>query len=518
VKPVLSREQMRAFDACAIKTCRVPSLVLMENAGRNAADVVARHVKRKAGVYAPVVVVCGTGNNGGDGFVVARHLFARGFETRVFLLGAQDKLTPDARANAEAWAGLGRAIERLDPNDGEALECFRIACDEADAVVDALFGTGLDRPVEGAPAAAILAMNSARARRVALDVPSGLDANTGAELGAVVRADTTVTFAHFKAGLLTPTGARYAGQIIVVDIGVPSSLTLETGRFAELVERADVAAWTVPRARDAHKHSVGHVGIFAGSPGKIGASLMVAMGALRAGAGAATICTWQDAVRALQAHVVEVMTQELDHDASSIDAALAGKHAVVIGPGFGTGEVARGVVEQVLRAYSGPVVVDADAITVLSRGADALCERPAAAPVPILTPHAGELARLLGASSRDVEADRFAAAREAAARHRSVVLLKGPHTLVVSPDGRTLVNASGNPALATAGSGDILAGICGALACALGPLEAAAAAAYIHGAAADAWSAEHAQADRGMLATEIAGGVPTVLADLVTTT
>jgi NAD(P)H-hydrate epimerase len=244
---------------------------------------------------------------------------------------------------------------------------------------------------------------------------------------------------------------------------------------------------------------------------------MVAMGALRGGAGAATICTWPEAARALQAHVVEIMTHELDHDPKTIDAALAGKHAVVIGPGFGTGEVARGVVDHVLRTFTGPVVVDADAITVLSRAAEPLRARPSGAPAPILTPHSGELARLLGSSSRDVEADRFAAARDAAARHASIVLLKGPHTLVVAPDGRTLVNASGNPALATAGSGDVLAGICGALACALPPLEAAAAAAYIHGAAADAWSADHDEADRGMLATEIAGRVPTVLADLVKT-
>jgi ADP-dependent NAD(P)H-hydrate dehydratase / NAD(P)H-hydrate epimerase len=518
VKPVLSREQMRAFDAYAIRTCRVPSLVLMENAGRNAADVIERSVKRKSGVYAPVIVVCGTGNNGGDGFVIARHLFLRGHETRVFLIGAHEKLSPDARANADVWAGLGRATERFDPNDTEGVECFRIACDEADVVVDAIFGTGLDRPVDGAPAAAIGAMNRARARRVAVDVPSGLDANTGAELGVGVRADTTVTFAHLKAGLLTPSGARFAGKVEVVDIGVPSWLTLdETAPFAHVVERIDVARWAQPRAPDAHKHSVGHVGIFAGSPGKIGASLMVATGALRAGAGAATICTWQDAVRALQAHVVEVMTAELDHDVASVDQALAGKHSVVIGPGFGTGEVARGVVDHVLRTYGGPVVVDADAITLLSRGSTALRARPDGAPPPILTPHSGELARLLGRSSQDVESDRFAAAREAATRHASVVLLKGPHTLVVAPDGRILVNASGNPALATAGSGDVLAGICGALACALGPLEAAAAAAYIHGAAADAWSAEHDAADRGMLATEIAGGVPTVLADLVTT-
>jgi NAD(P)H-hydrate epimerase len=517
VKPVLSREQMRAFDAHAIKQCRVPSLVLMENAGRNAADVVARMIARKSGVYAPVIVVCGTGNNGGDGFVAARHLFARGHETRVFLVGSIDKLSPDARANADAWAGLGRAIERLDMNDAEALECFRIACNEADVVVDALFGTGLDRPIQGAPAAAILAMNRARAHRIAIDVPSGLDANTGVELGVAVRADTTVTFAHFKAGLLTPNGARFAGKVVVVDIGVPAALTLDAGSFAELVERADVATWAVPRSPDAHKHSVGHVGIFAGSPGRIGASLMVAMGALRGGAGAATICTWQDAARALQAHVVEIMTHELDHDVATVDAALSGKHAVVIGPGFGTGEVARGVVEHVLRTFTGPIVVDADAITVLSHAPHALRARPPSAPLPILTPHSGELARLLGGSSREVEADRFLAAREAASRHQSVLLLKGPHTLVVAPDGRTLVNASGNPALATAGSGDILAGICGALACALPPLEAAAAAAYIHGAAADAWSAAHDEADRGMLATEIAGRVPTVLADLVKT-
>lgn len=505
--PVLSRDQMRAFDAHATVACHVPSIVLMENAGRGAADVIVKEAAPNG-----VVVVCGTGNNGGDGFVVARHLLSRGVRVSAWLVGDPARLQGDARKNHDAWLGIGGAVAAVDPGEPKALKALEDAVLSASVVVDALFGTGLDRPIAAPMSLVIEAINRSPARTIALDLPSGLDAETGRVLGIGVRADVTVTFAHFKTGILTPVGARRCGRVHVVDIGVPGSLTAHTGHAADVVERADVAQWLGRRPADAHKHSVGHVAVFAGSPGKVGASLMVAAGALRAGAGAVTIATWEAAAHALEARVVEAMTARIGTDAASIDRALEGKHAVVIGPGFGTGADAEAVLAHVLAVYEGPIVLDADAITIVAQNPGLLAH---AKRTPVLTPHAGEMARLLGGTAREVEVDRFAAAREVAATTRAVVLLKGPHTLIATPAGRVVVNPSGNPALATAGSGDVLSGILGAISCNAQAFEAASAAAYVHGAAADAWQAGHAGADRGMLATEIAEHVPGVLAGLL---
>lgn len=494
--PVVSRAQMRSFDAHAT-TCGVQSLVLMENAGRGAADVVCREVLAGEPSGARVLVVCGTGNNGGDGFVVARHLHLRGARVQVAVAGDPARMSPDARQNHDAYLGTGGVVTHAGVG---------FVVGKVDVVIDALFGTGLDRDIQSPIAEIVEAINASKATRVALDVPSGLNADNGAILGVAVRADRTVTFGHLKMGLLTPRGARLAGKVDVVDIGVPAALIDTIGSVAQAIERADVAMWIQKRRLDAHKHSVGHVAILAGSAGKIGASLMTAHGAMRAGAGAATIATWEGAVASLEARVVEVMTAAITDDASAVDAVLKGKHAVVMGPGFGLDAAAANVVAHVTGSWPGPLVLDADALTLLAKSLD-LASRSTAKLV--LTPHAGELARLLGTTADAIEADRLGSVVSAAQKTRAVVLLKGACTLVADPDGRVAVNRTGNPALATAGAGDVLAGMLGAFACKLAPFEAACAAAYVHGAAADAWAARHG--DRGLLASEVADGVPDVL-------
>jgi NAD(P)H-hydrate epimerase len=506
--PVLTRAQMRAFDAHAITECKVPSLLLMENAGRGATDVIVREALQGRTRGARAVVVCGTGNNGGDGFVVARHLTTRGVNVVTWVIGALDKLTPDAKANHEALLGVGGSVVA---SAGLNLEALQNAVSSADVVVDALFGTGLDRPV-GSPYGNVVAViNRAVAKKVALDVPTGLNADTGSPQGATVIADMTVTFGHLKFGLLTSRGASFAGRVFVADIGVPGTLVDVVGQAAQLIERSDVAAWFSPRSLDAHKYSVGHVAVLGGSPGKVGASLMVAHAALRAGAGAATIATWPSSAPAIEARVVEVMSARLAPDklGPSIDAALAGKRAVVVGPGFGLGEESRAAVAHVLATFSGPVVVDADALTVFSKKPEAFADAKGS---PVLTPHAGELARLLDTSSEAIESDRLSAACTAAERAQAVVVLKGPSTLIAAPDRRVCVNSTGNPALATAGSGDVLAGIIGALSCSMGTFEAACAGVYVHGLAADAWM--QTRADRGLLASEIADQVPGIIGAL----
>jgi len=507
VIPVLSRAQMRAFDTHAIETCKVPSLVLMENAGRGAADVIERETLGGRAEGKRVVIVCGSGNNGGDGFVVGRHLLARGARVEAWLAGDTAKLTEDCRANHEAFSGLGGRVAIVKP---QALDPLRVALAGADVVVDALFGTGLDRPIGALFAGVVGFVNDARARKVALDVPSGMNADTGVIMGTAVRAELTITFAHLKLGHLTGQGASLSGAVRVVDIGVPASLRAD--HAAGLTEARDVRALLLARPVDSHKYRAGHVAVLAGSRGKVGAALLAAHGALRGGAGAATIMTWADAASAIQARVVEVMTAQLEDDAplaDQLDTLLDHKRAVVIGPGFGTGERAREAVTHVLATYKGPIVADADA---LSMHAGALEDFAKASGHIILTPHAGELAKLLGTTAEEVDNDRFTAARTAAAKARAVVVLKGPYSVIAAPDGRVVVNPTGNPALATAGSGDVLAGLTGALACSLPPFEAAWCAAYLHGAAGDAWKARNG--DRGLLASAIADEVPPVLRDL----
>ena len=494
--PVLSREQMRAFDAHAIDH-GVPSLVLMENAGRGAAEHVSGPGK--------TTVICGAGNNGGDGFVVARHLLRRGVEVEAWLCGDAKKMTPDCRANHDAFKGIGGKVHVL----GKTLDALVRAVALSTVIVDGLFGTGLDRAIAGTLAEVISVINEARrsgVHVVALDVPSGLDTDTGVPLGPCVTADVTVTFAHLKLAHVTGSGASLSGTVHVVDIGVPPTLRSEPS--AKLVEASDVRALIERRAVDTHKYRAGHVALLAGSPGKTGAALLAAQGALRGGAGAATVVSTAHAV--LEARIPEVMVVPLASGSSlhGLDRTLEKKAACLVGPGFGTDAAAKKAAEHVLRSFGGPVVCDADSFTLFAGKPAAFKRKKVPA---ILTPHSGELGRLLGRD--DVDADRFGAARAAAKATGAVVLLKGAYTVVASPDGRVVVTGSGSPALATAGSGDVLAGLVTALACTLSPFEAAYAGAFLHGVAGSAWSKE--RGDRGMLASEIADELPGVLAALL---
>ena len=372
-------------------------------------------------------------------------------------------------------------------------------------------------PVSTAPSKApradlIASLVPVRDRVFAVDIPSGLDAQTGAVLGVAVRAACTVTFGHHKLGLLTPTGAAHSGTLHLVDIGIPSALAESPA--AEMLEPSDVAAMVAPRGLDAHKYRAGHVGVLGGSPGKTGAALLVARGALRAGAGAVTVATWHDALESLQGRVLEVMTASLDAlEKPLIEVAASfahAKRAVVAGPGFGTDERAATAVRTLLVGYEGTVVLDADGLTLYAARPSELTASRAKL---VLTPHSGEAARLLGTTAEAIEANRFSAAKQLAATTKAVVVLKGARsTLIVQPSGRTVISPIANPLLATAGSGDVLSGIIGAMACGVAPFEAACAGVYLHAAAANAWG--KGGRHRGMLAHEIADAIPDVLASL----
>jgi NAD(P)H-hydrate epimerase len=350
--------------------------------------------------------------------------------------------------------------------------------------------------------------------KFSLDIPSGLHANTGQVLGVAVRADVTLTFAHLKLGLLTSSGADRSGELHVVDIGIPNDLYQSIGASAQAIEAEDVARQLTPRAISTHKGSAGRVLAIAGSAGKTGAALLVARGALRAGAGLVTICSFPDTVRAIDERVLEEMTASIDSARieATLDERLKGVQSVAIGPGLGLDEPARRVVDHVVLNWDGVKVVDADATTHFAGRAEEL--KNAAGRV-ILTPHPGELGRLVGLSARDVEADRFGALARAVELTGAVVLLKGPRTLIGAPNEVPIVNMAASPALATAGAGDVLSGITAAFACHIGPFMAACSAAYVHGRAGQRWS-ERTNTDRGLLAHEIADELPAVIAALAT--
>lgn len=502
--PLLSRQAVRGLDRDAESRLGVPGLVLMENAGRGAFDAIRA---RFAGALERIVVVCGPGQNGGDGFVVARHAVQAGFNPEVLLVATASALTGDAAHNHRALGALGCRVVELRAGELEPLDA---ALARATLIIDALFGTGLTRSVEGVFADVIARIGAIDARRapvVALDLPSGVDADTGAVLGIAPRAALTVTFAAHKRGLHQHPAAGLAGELALAPIGVPIPDALAASS-AGLIEASDVAGWIAPRAPDAHKGTAGHVVIIAGAPGRTGAAVLCGLGALRAGAGLATIATHAAARPALDQKVIELMTdalpEDLDDALSRAHALAKDKAAAVIGPGFGTDPDARAFMRALAIELPVPCVLDADALTAL--GTDHAFLRRAPAP-RVLTPHPGEAARMLGTTAAAVQADRFASAQTLAERTAAVVLLKGSRTIIASHDAPPRVCPTGTPAMAVGGMGDVLGGALGALLAHASPLDAASAAAYLHGLAGEL-ATEH---DRGLLASELAARLPAAL-------
>lgn len=503
--PVLSRAEARALDRAASERCGVPSVELMENAGRASAEaILGEYPSAKR-----VTVLAGRGNNGGDGYVVARYLAAAGRRVRVLSTAEPAAATGDALTNVERYRSEGGVLETLAEGSLGALDD---ALRATDVVVDALYGIGLARALEGVDRAVVERLNASSIPVVALDLPSGLDADRGVPLGIAVRARTTLTFAHDKRGLCTPLGAEHAGRVRVLDIGIPSELSAEARFGAALLEAADAASAVIARTRSSHKGSSGRVLVVAGSPGKVGAALLVAHAALRTGAGLVTIGTHPDAAAAVDGRVLEAMTVHVDREdpESSLARLLEQAHAVVVGPGLGFDGVAARLVTHLTLRFAGKVVVDADALSAYAGRAGELAGSRGRL---VLTPHPGEMSRLLGRTVAEVEADRFGAVERAVEATRAVVLLKGSPTLIGAPGEPVAVCPTGHPVLATGGAGDVLSGCIGALLAGAEPYRAACAAAFVHGRAA-AGLALRRGVDRGVLAHEIADEVPVAIAGL----
>lgn len=472
----------------------------MENAGVGATKAIVEHF---SGDVRQVAIIGGPGQNGGDGWVVARHLLIAGFIPQLFLVGSGDKVSGDARVNLEAVRKLGLPVPCSALGGLEGLDK---ALNGASLIVDGLFGTGLDRPIQGEYAEVIARINSCRSPRVALDLPSGVDANTGQVLGTAVRAHLTVTFAVHKRGLYQHPGAELAGEIVQVPIGIPKPAA--DAQFT-LIELSDVAEWVKRRSPNSHKGNAGDLLIVAGSPGRTGAALLSGLGALRGGAGLVTIAARGNAREALDAKVIELMTAPLSLDSGEAGyrAALhyaAGKAAAVIGPGLGLDIGGKELARTLAIELPIPAVLDADALT--SIGTDLSMLKKAAA-ARILTPHPGEAARLLGTTSADIQADRYQAAARIAEQSGCVTVLKGAGSVIADPSGKLRVCRYGTPALGVAGTGDVLSGVIGSLLATLAPFDAAAAGVVLHALAGEM----SARSDRGLLAREVADALPAAL-------
>jgi len=487
---VLTAEQMREVDR-RTRELGIPGLVLMENAGHRVVEFLEKE-------FAPlgehrIVVLCGKGNNGGDGLVVARQLHTRGLAASldVVLAGEPEELKGDAGANFRMLQAAGCPVER------EITAPMRAAT----IVVDALLGTGVRGPATGRLRELIEEINSGfpAAEIVAVDIPSGLPSDSRLEDGPCVLADYTVTFTAPKVGQVIPPNCNLVGELKVAPIGSPSELyDGDDSIYLSVSEANDFARLLLPRDPGGHKGTYGHVLVMAGSPGKTGAAAMCGISALRAGAGLVTVASAESAIPVISSHAPELMTDILPGNAD-------GKDVIAIGPGLGTGEEAQALVRRVVCEYPQPVVVDADALWAMPLACGGRAR--------VLTPHPGEMSRMSGKSVGDIQADRIGAARSFAMAHGVTIVLKGQRSVIAFPDGRTWINPTGTPAMAKGGSGDILTGmIAGLLAQFPEDAETAVrAAVYLHGLAGELAAAE--LGDKCVLATDLLAYLPEAMDD-----
>jgi len=496
-EPLYDAARMRAIDRWAIDERGVASLELMERAGAG----VVRELERLV-PDGPVAVVCGKGNNGGDGLVVARLLRHASREVSVICLGGPDELSEDARANLERLPGP----PPLRPDEPPAAG----AIDRAAVLVDALLGTGFEGSPRGPALQAIEAIGRAAGRVVSIDVPSGVDASTGAVAGTAVVAELTVTFHAAKIGLWVHPGKRHAGEVVAIEIGIPRGAPATSGVG---LTRPEVLELLPRRGADSTKFSSGHVVVVGGSAGLLGAPAMASLAAMRAGAGYVTACVPESQRQILDAQQPETMTRALPDAAGALVpqalepalAALERAGSLALGPGFGRDPASAELARELARRAPVAAVIDADA---LNAHAGRLTDLAARSAPTVLTPHAGELARLLGIDSEEVQRERLALAREAAERSGAVVVLKGDDTLAVDPAGRVAIGRGGAPALATAGTGDVLSGtIAALLAQGLDAFLAAAAGVCLHAQAGRIAARERGSAE-GVIATDVIAALP----------
>ncbi len=521
VWPLVTAHEMQALDRTTIEDRGIAGGILMESAGRSLIQPILALRAGSSRPEGPVRAICGAGNNGGDGFVAIRHLLAEGIDAEALLLGDPGRLPPDAAANWQRLVAIDAPRRVLDPMDADFDGMALL--EETSVAIDALFGTGLQRPIEGGHARWIEWLHQARARGLrvlAVDIPSGISADTGQVLGVAVEADRTVTISLPKIGLTLEPGRSHAGRIEVARIGIEDP-DPDRANAVELWNDRAAARRFPERPRAAHKGSFGHVLVVAGSRGMVGAGALCTRACLRAGAGLVTLAHPEGVARELRGVPPEVMTAGVAGTdpggfaraaEKEIVELMARRDVLALGPGMGRAVETADLVGRVVDAIDKPIVVDADGLNALEGRLDVLRQRSAPT---VLTPHPGEAGRLLGIEVAAVNRDRIASARRLVGLSGAVVILKGAGTVVAGPDGRALVVPTGGPLLASGGTGDVLTGIVAALLAAGGrsAFEAAGLAAWWHGASAD--RSPRAALGWGLLASEVADGLPDCAAEIV---
>ncbi len=490
--PLLTAEAMRELDRVTIEEIGIPGPVLMEVAGRGCAEAVEEFLPTDGS--GSIAVFCGKGNNGGDGFVAARHLMHAGHLVEVFLLAEPKSLRGDALLNYEIFKRIHGSVQSVT----EAGMLAKLNIEGFDVILDAMLGTGLVSNVRGLYLEAIETINQCPVPVVAVDIPSGISADTGAIMGTALRAAQTVTFAQLKVGHAVYPGAKHAGELSLVDIGIPPRLCPEGPGSTWLLTDEDMWGRLDKREADAHKGRFGHLLVLAGSTEKPGAAALCCRAAVRAGAGLVTLAGDTELLSRAVTGPVEYMGKKID-GFDDLKAFAQGKQAMALGPGLGTGKETARLVQDLVANLALPMVVDADGLNNLVGHLDLLLQAPAPR---VLTPHPGEMARLLACTSAEVQQDRLGAARKVALENNCVVVLKGAGTVVADVDGLAFVNPSGNPGMASGGTGDVLTGMLGSLlAQGYSAREAACLAVFLHGQAADKVAAVGSQ--RALTATDI---------------
>ena len=503
---VATREEIREIDRVCVEDYGISVNVLMENAGRAVCSaVVGKFPKAQK-----IAVICGGGNNGGDGFVAARHLAGKGKEVTVYTSRKIAEYTEQPLENLRSAEKSGIPIIEIDQNPSRIAPC--------DLIVDALLGTGLESKVRKTDAGLIDFINNSNCPLLSVDIPSGIDANTGAVLGNAVKADATVTFVIPKAGIAVHPGVEYAGEIFVAGITTPKYL--EENISCEIATYETCAKFLRPRAADSHKGTYGHTLVLAGSTGKSGAAILATDAAVRVGSGLVTLGVPKGIHGVAEQKTAEAMTEPLEGTGgffgiSSIEKAkeiMRGKNSLVIGPGISISEETVIFFRETVCARNFPVVVDADGLNILAANPDILEKIGTDV---VLTPHPAEMARLCGKTTAEVQADRIGTARDFAAQTGCVVVLKGARTITALPEGKIWINPTGNPAMASGGMGDVLTGMIGGLlAQGCAPEQACVLGVFAHGLSGDIV----AEKSGGMLvrASEVTDGLPAAFARIRT--
>lgn len=509
---VVTANQMQAMDRQTIEVFGIPGRTLMESAGRGA----TRHFLERIYRGGSVGILAGRGNNGGDGFVMARYLASRDIPVTVFLLSQADKVQGDAAANLKLLSALKVPVMALP--DAEHFRDQHNHMRHMTCWIDALLGTGLKADVQGYFREAIEFLNSLQRPIFAVDMPSGLNADTGQPCGACIKAAATATFGFAKIGQVVHPGVQQCGELAVIDIGIPPNQTIDPDQRHHLITAQQVHTLLGERPIDAHKGRTGHALIVAGATGKTGAAAMTTTAALRAGAGLVTLGVPESLNAILETQVTEAMTlplpdqgtgQILEEAFDEILQAADAKQALALGPGLGTASHTRNLVMRMIKEIDIPMVIDADGLNNLAGHLGWLQGRKS---TTVLTPHPGEMARLSGLTIAQIQQNRVAAARKLAMDNKVYLVLKGARTLVAGPDGDIWINPTGNSGMATGGMGDVLTGlITGLLAQGYAARDASIAGVFLHGLSADLIANDR---PRGYLATEVMNTIPHAIGQL----